>query len=85
MAALLVLPLTACKVTKTREGEVPQVDAKGGRLPEYKVEPAQVEVSTTPVEVKVPEVDVHSKKETVNVPHVSIKMPGATPTPTPYH
>ena len=83
-AVVMALPLMACKVTKTQEGEVPKVDVKGGQLPEYKVEPAQIEVTSTPTEIKVPEVDVHTKKETVNLPHVSIKMPGATPTPTPH-
>jgi hypothetical protein len=83
LAALVTLSLCACKVTKTQQGEAPKVDVKGGQLPKYDVQPAQVEVSSTPTEVTVPKVEVSKEKTTVNVPHVDIKSPSSTPTPQP--
>ena len=79
--AVLVLPMTACTVKKTEEGELPKVE--GGKLPEYEVQPAEVEISSTPVEVTVPDVDVSTEKKTVEVPDVDIKTPDAAPTATP--
>jgi len=83
--AVLLLPLAACTVKKTQEGELPEVDVKSGQLPEYEVKPAEVQVGSTPVEVTVPTVDVGTEKKTVDVPTVDIKpAPEASPTGTPH-
>jgi|SoiMethySBSTD1v2_1073268.scaffolds.fasta_scaffold94380_3 hypothetical protein len=79
--AALALPLTACTVKKTEEGELPKVE--GGKLPEYEVQPAEVQVSSTPVEVTVPDVDVSTEKKTVEVPKVEIKSPTPAPAASP--
>jgi len=76
--AALALPLVACTVKKTEEGELPRVE--GGKLPEYEVKPAEVQISSTPVEVTVPDVDINTEKKTIEVPKVEVNpAPTATP------
>jgi hypothetical protein len=55
-SAAMVLALAGCKVEKTQEGELPNVEVKadGGQLPKYDVETPEVEVGTKTVEVEVP-------------------------------
>ena len=77
----LALPLTACTVKKTEEGELPKIEE--GKLPQYEVQPAEVQVSSTPVEVTVPDVDVSTEKKTVQVPDVDIKTPTPAPAASP--
>jgi hypothetical protein len=79
--AVLAMPFTACTVKKTEEGELPKVE--GGKLPEYDVQPAEVQVNTTPVQVTVPDVDVSTEKKTVEVPNVDIKTPTPAPAASP--
>ena len=59
----MVLALAGCKVDKTQEGELPDVEVKadGGQLPKY--------------EVETPEVDVGSKTVEVEVPTATVEMP----------
>lgn len=57
-----VLSLAACDVEQTKEAELPQVDVKGGQVPEF--------------DVKTADVDVGTKKTTTEVPDVDVKMPG---------
>lgn len=61
--ASVCLAISGCKVNKTQEGKLPEVNvsAKGGQLPEYNVQG--------------PKVDVGSKNETVKVPTVKVKTP----------
>jgi hypothetical protein len=54
----LVLSLGACDVDQTKQGKLPDVDVKGGQLPEYDVDVADVDVKKKKVEVPVPDVDV---------------------------
>lgn len=64
-AALLVaaaLPLTACSVEKEEEGELPEVEVQGGKLPEYDVDPAKVEIKADTQKVITPDIDI--KKDT---------------------
>ena len=55
-ATAMVLALAGCKVEKTQEGELPDVEVKaeGGQLPKYDVETPEVEVGSKTVEVEVP-------------------------------
>jgi hypothetical protein len=62
-AALLpvvAFSFAACRVTKTEEGEAPDVDVKveEGKLPQYDVDPAKVEIKADTKKVVVPDVDV---------------------------
>jgi hypothetical protein len=77
LAATLVLPLTACQVRQTEEGELPEVEVEGGNMPEYDVDAADVDVTTKPTDVTVPDVDVDVKAEerTINLPDVDVKSP----------
>ncbi len=54
----LALALGACTVHQTEEGEAPDVDVQGGKLPKYDVDPARVEVGTDTTTVEVPEIRV---------------------------
>lgn len=64
-AALLTVSATGCRVRQTQEGEMPdvEVEAKGGQVPKYDVDAADVDVKTGTEkrEVTVPTVDVDVK------------------------
>lgn len=66
LLALLVASVTgACRVRQTEEGEVPDVDVnvEGGKVPEYDVDAADVDVKAEKREVTVPDVDVNMPGE----------------------
>lgn len=80
MAALLA---SACSVEQTEEGELPEVEATGGMMPEYNVDAADVEVGTETREVVVPDLEVvppdeEEPKET-GVPRRTIPPPPPPP------
>ncbi len=75
LAALFAVSLGACSVEKTEEGEMPDVEVKGGELPEYDVDAAEVSVGTQTATVATPDVDVSTQTSTVTVPDVDVKMP----------
>lgn len=54
------LSLAACDVDQTEEGDMPEVNVEGGNLPEFDVEPADVDVGTKEVTVEVPTVDINT-------------------------
>ena len=58
MAGGALLALSACDVDQTEEGSLPEVNVEGGNLPEYDVEPVDVDVQTGTKTVEVPTVDV---------------------------
>jgi hypothetical protein len=62
---LMVLGTAGCRVRQTEEGEMPDVDvsAEGGKLPEYDVDAADVDVKTEERTIKVPDVDVNMPPE----------------------
>lgn len=65
LLALLTVFATGCRVRQTEEGELPDVDvsAEGGKIPEYDVDAADVDVKTEKREVTVPDVDVNMPGE----------------------
>ena len=66
LLALLTVFATGCRVRQTEEGELPDVDvsAEGGKLPEYDVDAADVDVKTEKREIEVPtDVDVNMPGE----------------------
>jgi hypothetical protein len=56
--APLAIGLAACDVDQTKEAELPDVEVKGGQVPEFDVDTAEVEVGTKKTEIEVPDVDV---------------------------
>lgn len=60
LMALVSVLATGCRVRQTEEGKMPDVDvsAEGGKVPEYDVDAADVDVTTEKREVTVPDVDV---------------------------
>ncbi len=79
MAIFLAGGLAACDVDQTQEGEAPDVDVKGGQLPEYDVQGPDVDVKKEERQVTVPDVDVdvNKEKKTVTVPDVDVDAPPA--------
>ncbi len=66
LLALLTVFATGCRVRQTEEGELPDVDvsAEGGKIPEYDVDAADVDVKTEKREIEVPtDVDVNMPGE----------------------
>lgn len=74
-AALLAVATTGCKVTKTQDGKMPEVEVstKGGQLPKYDVKTPTVEVSSEKRDVNVP--TVKTEKREIKVPKVDVKPP----------
>lgn len=64
---LAMLGLAGCDVEQTEEGDMPEVDVKGGNLPEY--------------EVDVPEVVVGTEERTLDVPVVAVEAADASNEP----
>jgi hypothetical protein len=59
LAALLaVTATTGCRVKQTQEGKAPEVDVKGGQIPKYDVDAADVKVTTQKKEITVHDVQV---------------------------
>lgn len=58
IAPLFALGVAACDVDQTKEGDMPDVDVQGGEVPEYDVQPADVDVGTDTTQVVTPDVDV---------------------------
>src|SRR5262249_46785443 len=75
-AALLAVSATGCKVTKTQDGKLPEVQVKGGQLPKYEVKVPRVDVKTETKQIEVPtDVTVKTKKKDIEVPKVSVTPP----------
>jgi hypothetical protein len=58
LAPVLAFGVAACDVDQTQDGDLPEVDVEGGQLPEYDVDPADVDVGTDTQRVIVPDIDV---------------------------
>ncbi|HYG63839.1 MAG TPA: hypothetical protein VEL74_14775 [Thermoanaerobaculia bacterium] len=69
-ALVATIATTGCRVQQTEEGEMPDVDvsAEGGKMPEYDVDAADVEVKTEERTIKVPDVDVKPPAEDSDPP-----------------
>lgn len=52
------LALTACTAEVEDEGELPEVDVRGGEMPDVDVEPADLQVTTDTTQIITPDVDV---------------------------
>jgi len=82
VVALLATLSAGCRVRQTEEGKMPDVDVevKGGNVPEYDVDAAEVDVNTKEKKVDVPtDVDVKTEERTIKVPDVDVKMPPPAP------
>ena len=71
LAMVMALPLAACDVDQTEEGELPEVEVEGEtELPEYDVEGPDVDVGQDTMVV--PDVDVDVPPEEGEVPEGGI-------------
>ena len=75
-----VLALQSCKLNKEESGSLPDIDvdvqADAGELPEYDVNWADIDISTTTKTIKVPKVVIVMEEEEVEVPVIDFTMPG---------
>jgi hypothetical protein len=71
---IALLPLAACRVEQEREGELPEVSVEGGQLPQYDVEPVDVDVDTETRRVEVP-TGIETEEREVTVPDVDVNPP----------
>lgn len=75
-AALLAIGTTGCKVDKTQDGKMPEVEVKGGQIPKYDVKGPTVEVGTKTKQITVPtDVTVKTEKKDIKLPEVSVTPP----------
>lgn len=70
---------TSCNVKKEESGELPDVDvdvtADAGKLPEYEVNWADIDVGMRTRTVEIPKVMVVMEEEEVEVPFITMDMP----------
>lgn len=59
--SMILMPLAACSVEKTQEGEMPDVEVEGGQLPKYDVDAADVDITTDTKTIEVPDIDIDVK------------------------
>ena len=52
------LVIGGCTAEQTQEGKLPDVDVKGGQVPEYDVDAAEVQVTQDTQQVVTPNIDV---------------------------
>lgn len=64
LAPVFAFGLAACSVEQTEEGEAPDVDVEAGQMPEYDVEPADVDVGTDTTQVITPDIDINDPDAT---------------------
>lgn len=68
---ILLVPLAACDIDQTEEGELPDVDVdvSEGQLPEYDVEGPDVDVGTDTdtVIIETPTVDIDLPDDTTDI------------------
>lgn len=68
---ILLVPLAACDIDQTEEGELPDVDVdvSEGQLPEYDVEGPDVDVGTVTdtVIIETPTVDIDLPDDTTDI------------------
>lgn len=74
-SGLFVIGLVGCDVDVKDEGKLPDVDVKGGEMPDVDVETPDVDVHAEEKEVTVPDVDVETEKTEVTVPDVDVTLP----------
>jgi len=72
------LALSACEVSQTEEGDLPDVDVsvEPGNMPEYEVNWADVDIGTEERIVEIPKLVVVMEEESVTVPVIDVSMDG---------
>jgi hypothetical protein len=62
-------------VNQTKKAALPEVAVSGGQAPAFDVKTADVDVGTKKTSVDVPKVEVGTTKTTLEVPTVDVKKP----------
>jgi hypothetical protein len=66
VAPAFALALGACTVDQTQEGEAPEIDVEAGQMPEYEVRPADVDIGWDTTQVRTPDVDINTRRDTIS-------------------
>jgi hypothetical protein len=64
LAPAFALGMAACTVEQTEEGEAPEIEVEGGRMPQYDVEPADVDLNWDTTTVRTPDIDINPRDTT---------------------
>ena len=74
LAALVAYALGLFNIDQTKEAALPsvKVEAKGGQLPSFDVDTADIDVQTKNATIEVPKVEVETTKTKVEVPTVTV-------------
>jgi hypothetical protein len=75
MFAFSAIALSGCEIEKTEDGEMPDVDVDGGKLPEYDIRGPEVSVGTKEKTIEVPDVDIEMEEKQVTVPDIDVDLP----------
>jgi hypothetical protein len=59
LAPAFALGMAACSVEQTEEGELPDVDIEAGQMPEYDVDPVDVDVNWDTTTIRTPDIDIN--------------------------
>jgi hypothetical protein len=65
LAPAVALGLGACTVDQTEEGDMPDIEVEGGNLPEYDIQPADVDVNWDTTTVRTPDIDINRDTTTI--------------------
>jgi hypothetical protein len=75
-AAVLLGLAAGCDIDVKDEGELPDVQVEGGRLPDVDMRGPEIDVHREEKEIDVPtDIDVKTEKRTIPVPDVDITIP----------
>lgn len=64
LAPAFALGMAACTVEQTEEGEAPEIEIEGGQMPQYEVEPVDVDVNWDTTTVRTPDIDINPRDTT---------------------
>ena len=75
--SLALLQLAGCKVTQTKEGDLPdQIEVTPGELPEYDVDLPEVDVTMEERTIEVPtDVEITGEEREIDLPRVDVEPP----------
>jgi hypothetical protein len=59
LAPAFALGMAACTVEQTEEGEAPEIEVREGQMPEYDVDPVDVDVNWDTTTVRTPDIDIN--------------------------
>ena len=76
VAAALLGLVAGCDIDVKDEGQLPDIEVEGGRLPDVDMRGPDIDVHQEEKEIEVPtDIDVKTEKRTIPVPDVDVTIP----------